>query len=404
MLSTRYQTVQQDPTATGRSFNLPVPDSLSGVWRQDRTVSSGFTAPGQLKRRTRSGPRCRRSTVGGLSLLDRLGVTCPIIQAPMAGVSTPELAAAVSNAGGLGSIGVGATDASGARAMIEATRALTVRAFNVNVFVHRCARPDPAREQAWVDVMRPLFEEFGSEPPATLRTIYRSFAVDDDMLNALIETAPPVVSFHFGLPDSARIAALRGAGCVLLASVTSPAEGELAQRAGVDAVVAQGFEAGGHRGAFSPDAHDDILGTVALTSLLLARLDLPVIAAGGIMDGHGVRSMIELGAVAAQMGTAFVACPESSADDEFRAALAGPGAEHTTMTTAISGRPARCVANRFTAWASGQVIGPPDYPIAYDAGKALNAAARASGEPGFGAHWAGQGAPLHKAHGRGHAG
>ncbi len=314
----------------------------------------------------------------------------------MAGVSTPELAAAVSNAGGLGSISVGATDASGARAMIDATRALTVRAYNVNVFVHRPARPDPTRDKAWLDVMRPLFEEFGSAPPATLKTVYRSFVDDDDMLDALVDLAPSVVSFHFGLPDSARIAALRGAGCVLLASVTSPAEGELAQRAGVDAVVAQGFEAGGHRGVFDPAARDDMLGTVALTSLLSARLDLPVVAAGGIMDGYGVRAMMDLGADAAQMGTAFVACPESSADDEFLAALAGTGAEHTTITTGISGRPARCVANRFTAWASGQVIAPADYPIAYDAGKALNAAARAYGEPGFGAHWAGQGAPLHR--------
>lgn len=329
-----------------------------------------------------------------MSWLDRLGITRPIIQAPMAGVSTPDLAAAVSNAGGLGSIGVGATDAAGARSMIEATRALTGEAFNVNVFAHHPPGPDPMREGAWLDAMRPLFEEFGSAPPATLSTIFRSFAEDDDMLDALVEAAPPVVSFHLGLPDSARIAALRAVGCVLLASVTSPAEGELAQRAGVDAVVAQGFGAGGHRGVFFPGAHDDMLGTVALTTLLLARLDLPVIAAGGVMDGHGVRSMIGLGATAVQMGTAFVACPESSADDTFRAALAGPGVEHTTMTTAISGRPARCVANRFTGWASGHALAPPEFPLAFDASRALNAAARAVGDPGFGAHWAGQGAPL----------
>ena len=331
-----------------------------------------------------------------MSWIDRLGVTCPIIQAPMAGVSTPDLAAAVSNAGGLGSIGVGGSDGAGAWAMIEATRALTGGAFNVNVFAHRSPRPDAKRESAWLDAMRPLFEELGSAPPATLSTIFRSFAEDDDMLDALVEAAPPVVSFHLGLPDSARIAALRAAGCVLLASVTSPAEGELAQEAGVDAVVAQGFGAGGHRGVFSPDARDDMLGTVALTTRLLARLDLPVIAAGGIMDGHGVRSMVELGAAAVQMGTAFVACPESSADDAFRAALAGPGADHTTMTPAVSGRPARCVANRFTAWASDHDVAPPEYPIAFDAHKALNAAARTAGEPGFAAHWAGQGAPLHR--------
>ncbi len=331
-----------------------------------------------------------------MSWLDRLDVTRPIIQAPMAGVSTPELAAAVSNAGGLGSIGIGSTDTPSARAMIEATRALTGGAFNVNVFAHRSPRPDPLREGAWLDAIRPLFEKFGSAPPATLRTPFGSFAEDDDMLDALVEAAPPVVSFHLGLPDSARIAALRGVGCVLLASVTSLAEGELAQQAGMDAVVAQGFEAGGHRSIFSPQAHDDRLDTLALTTLLLARLDLPVIAAGGIMDGHGVRSMIGLGATAVQMGTAFVACPESSADDAFRARLAGPGADHTTMTTAISGRPARCVANRFTAWTSDHVLAPPAFPRAFEASNALNAAARAAGDPGFGAHWAGQGAPLHR--------
>ncbi|MGB3592954.1 MAG: nitronate monooxygenase [Ornithinimicrobium sp.] len=331
-----------------------------------------------------------------MSWLEHLGVTRPIIQAPMAGVSTPELAAAVSNAGGLGSIGVGGTDAPSARSMIEATRALTGGAFNVNVFVHRSPRPDPAREEAWLDALRPLFQEFSSAPPTTLSPSFRSFAEDDDMLDALIEAAPPVVSFHLGLPDSARIAALRAVGCVLLASVTSLAEGELAQQAGLDAVVAQGFEAGGHRGVFSAEARDDMLGTVALTTLLLARLDLPVIAAGGVMDGHGIGSMIGLGATAVQMGTAFIACPESSADEAFRAALAGTGGQHTTMTTAISGRPARCVANRFTAWACDHVLTPPQFPLAFKASKALNAAARAAGDPGFGAHWAGQGAPLHR--------
>lgn len=333
---------------------------------------------------------------GAMSWLDGLGVTRPIIQAPMAGVATPDLAAAVSNAGGLGSIGVGASDAAGARTMIGATRALSGAAFNVNVFAHRPPRPDAVREGAWLEAMRPLFEELGSAPPATISTPFPTFNKDEDMLDALVEAAPAVVSFHLGLPDSARITSLRGAGCVLLASVTSLAEGELAQQAGVDAVVAQGFGAGGHRSVFLPQARDDRLDTVALTTLLLARLDLPVIAAGGIMDGHGVRSMMELGAAAVQMGTAFIACPESGADDTYRAALAGPGADRTTMTTAISGRPARCVANRFTAWASDHGLAPPEYPIAFDAHKALNAAARAAGDPGFGAYWAGQGAPLHR--------
>ena len=214
------------------------------------------------------------------------------------------------------------------------------------------------------------------------------------MLARLLADPPAVVSFHFGLPDDARIRALKAAGCLLLATATTLDEALACKASGMDAVVAQGWEAGGHRGMFDPDAEDSRLGAMALTRLLVARAGLPVIAAGGIMDGQGVRAALNLGAVAAQMGTAFVACPESAADAGYRAALAGDAAHHTTMTRAISGRPARCLANRFTAWAATTTACPPDYPVAYDAGKALNAAAKAVGEFGFGAQWAGQGAPL----------
>jgi nitronate monooxygenase len=312
----------------------------------------------------------------------------------MVGVSTPELAAAVSNAGGLGSIGVGATDATSARAMIEATRAQTGRAFNVNLFVHATPRADQAREEGWLQALRPIFQRFGAAPPASLRTIYTSFADDDEMLAMLVETAPPVVSFHFGLPSADRLAALKNVGCVLIASATSLAEARLIEAAGVEMVVAQGWEAGGHRGMFDPSAHDDELGTFALTRILVAQTNLPVIAAGGIMDGRGIRAALALGAVAAQLGTAFIACPESSADDGYRKALSGESALHTVMTRAISGRPARCLANHFTRWGAEAPLDAPDYPVAYDAGKALNAAAKATGEYGFGAQWAGQGAPL----------
>ncbi len=316
------------------------------------------------------------------------------MQAPMVGVSTPTLAAAVSNAGGLGSIGVGATDAAGARSMIQATRARTNRAFNVNLFVHATPRVGKAREQSWLNALRPLFESFCAEPPSTLRAIYKSFADDEEMLAMLIEVAPPVISFHFGIPSAERIAALRGAGCLLLASATSPAEARLIEAAGIDIVVAQGWEAGGHRGVFDPVAPDDRLGTMALTRLLVRQSTLPVISAGGLMDGAGIKAALALGAVAAQLGTAFIGCPQSNADEAYRAALTSLSAEHTVMTKVISGRPARCLANLFTRWeavAPGQV---PDYPVAYDAGKALHAAAKAAGESGFGAQWAGQGAPL----------
>ena len=330
--------------------------------------------------------------------LRKLGIELPIIQAPMAGVSTPEMAAAVSNAGGVGSIGVGSVDADATRQMIAAVRVRTGRPFQVNVFCHRPAVADAAREASWLARLGPEFARYGTNPPARLTEIYQSFRTDDATLAVLLAERPPIVSFHFGVPSRDRIEALRAAGIVLLATATSLEEGEVIAAAGIDAVVAQGYEAGGHRGVFDPDGADDRLGTVALTRLLARRLDIPVIAAGGIMDGAGIAAALMLGATAAQLGTAFIACPESSADAGYRAALLGPAAEHTVMTAAISGRPARCLANRFTALAEGvEREAIPDYPIAYDAGKALHAAAKAAGEFGYGAQWAGQGAPLARA-------
>lgn len=331
--------------------------------------------------------------------LARAGVRLPIVQAPMAGVSTPVLAAAVSNAGALGSIAVGAGTADVAARDIRILGEITAAPFNVNLFVHALARADPEREAGWLQALGPLFAAYGAEAPPRLSEIYRSFADDEAMLRVLLELRPAVVSFHFGLPDERRTRALKQAGCVLLATVTSLAEAEAAAAAGMDALVAQGIEAGGHRGVFDPSGPDPALGTLALTRLLAVRAGLPVIAAGGLMDGQGVAAALRLGAVAAQLGTAFIACPESAADAAYRAALFGPAASETRMTRAISGRPARGLRNRFTDWGESEGAGliPPDYPIAYDAGKALNAAARARGEPGFAAWWAGQGAPLARA-------
>lgn len=330
-----------------------------------------------------------------MALLELLEIDLPIIQAPMAGVSTPDLAAAVSNAGALGSIGVGATDADGASRMIAAFRERSRRSLNVNVFCHEPARANPSVEAAWLELLRPHFERYGAQPPTQIREIYRSFVEDDAMLAALLAQRPRAVSFHFGLPSAQQIKVLREANIVLLASATSPAEARVAEKAGVHAIVAQGYEAGGHRGVFDPDAPDDCLGTLTLTRALVRELRIPVIAAGGIMDGAGIAATLRLGAQAAQLGTAFVGCPESAADAGFREALAGDSASHTVMTRAISGRPARCLRNRFTALgAAVSVRQIPSYPLAYDAGKALNAAAKAVHEPGYGAQWAGQGAPL----------
>ena len=333
-----------------------------------------------------------------MTLLETLEIDLPIIQAPMAGVSSPAMAAAVSNAGALGSLGVGATNAEGARRMIAAVRERSVRSLNVNVFCHQPANANITLEAAWLEYLRPHFERFGAQPPSGLKEIYRSFLEDDALLAALLADKPRVVSFHFGLPSPERVRALRQAGIVLLASATNAGEGRAAASAGVHAVVAQGYEAGGHRGVFDPDAEDDCLGTMALTRLLVRQLEIPVIAAGGIMDGAGIAAALRLGASAVQLGTAFVACDESDADAGYREALASDAANHTVLRRAISGRPARCLQNGFTVLGAG--ISPrqiPAYPIAYDAGKALNGAAKAAREAGFGAQWAGQGAPLARA-------
>ncbi|RXZ36917.1 nitronate monooxygenase [Oxalobacteraceae bacterium CAVE-383] len=335
-----------------------------------------------------------------MSTSSSLGSRFPIIQAPMAGVSTPQLAAAVSNAGGLGSIALGAGNVAQARAMIEQTRALTSEPFNVNVFCHAAAQARPGREAEWLAYLQPAFAEFGAQPPAALKEIYRSFNDDDAMAALLVETAPAVVSFHFGLPPASIIQALKQAGVVLLATATDLEEATLIEEAGVDWVVAQGVEAGGHYGMFDPGRRKagDAIGTLALTRLLSQRIGIPVVAAGGIMDGKGIAAAMALGASAVQMGTAFILTPESAADASYRALLQSDAALHTRQVTAVSGRPARGIVGRWMTQI--ETVGAPaipDYPIAYDAAKALHAAALAKGNHDFAVNWAGQAAALARA-------
>jgi nitronate monooxygenase len=326
-------------------------------------------------------------------LLSLLNIELPIIQSPMVGVSTPKLAAAVSNAGGLGSIGIGASNVEQARAMLRETAALTDKPFNVNVFCHEPAVQDAERETQWLTFLAPFFAEFDAPAPTALREIYTSFVEDTDMLHLLMEEKPAVISFHFGLPPQPAIDALKDAGIVLLCSVTNLAEAQMAERAGVHALVAQGYEAGGHRGVFDPQ-RDSEMGTFALVRVLTEACGLPVIAAGGIMDGAGINAVMQLGASAAQLGTAFILCPESSANSAYREALKGPRAHQTRVTSVISGRPARGMVNRNFTSLEANAPALPDYPIAYDANKALNAAAATKTNTDFAVQWAGQGAPL----------
>jgi nitronate monooxygenase len=322
-----------------------------------------------------------------------LKIDHPIIQAPMAGVSTPRLAAAVSNAGALGSISVGASDAVAAKKSMVETRELTDRPFNVNVFCHQPAKANTKIENFWIQYLKPYFEEFDSTPPPALREIYRAFGHDSAMLQALIDERPAVVSFHFGLPPQNYIKALKQAGIVLIATATSVEEGEQIANAGVHAIVAQGIEAGGHRGMFNPQLGDPGIPTLELVQALTSQIDLPVIAAGGIMGGDGISRALAAGAQAAQLGTAFVLCPESSANEGYRHRLKAVKPGGTQITAAISGRPARGIINRMHR-EIGASNAPtlPDYPMAYDAAKTLHAAASANGCHDFAAHWAGQGA------------
>ncbi|WP_433735909.1 NAD(P)H-dependent flavin oxidoreductase [Pseudomonas putida] len=327
------------------------------------------------------------------ALLSLLNIELPILQSPMVGVSTPRLAAAVSNAGGLGSIGIGASNVEQARAMLRETAALTDKPFNVNLFCHAPAVQDRVRETEWLNALVPFFAEFEAGVPTSLREIYTSFVEDVGMLQMLLEERPAVVSFHFGLPPQPAIDALKDAGIVLLCSVTCLAEAQQAERAGVHALVAQGYEAGGHRGVFDPQ-RDCEMGTLALVRVLTQACRLPVIAAGGIMDGAGIKAVLQLGASAAQLGTAFILCPESSANAAYREALQGPRAHQTRVTRVISGRPARGMVNRNFTDLEANTLALPDYPIAYDANKALNTAATAKANSDFAVQWAGQGAPL----------
>lgn len=325
------------------------------------------------------------------TLLCRLNLQYPIIQAPMAGVSTPALAAAVSEAGGLGSLGLGACTVEQARAMIAETQALTDNAFNVNVFCHLSPNRNKANEQAWVNYLTPLFSRFNASPPAQLHEIYQSFLDNSAMLALLLEMKPSVVSFHFNIPSIDVINKLKDKGIYTMATATNRKEADLIEQAGIDAIIAQGIEAGGHRGIFDLAADDEQLTTAALVALLVQHTALPVIAAGGLMDGKDIQAALEKGAAAVQLGTAFLLCPESATSEEYRQNIKCQTTDNTTLTSAISGRPARGISNRLTAL--GQEFGEnkiPDYPVTYDVAKQLNAAAIQFGHYEFAAHWAGQ--------------
>lgn len=322
-----------------------------------------------------------------MTLLEQLDIKHPIFLAPMAGVSTPQLAAEVSNQGGLGSLGLGASSAEAARQQILETQALTHQAFQVNFFCHQSSALDHDLAKQWIQYLIPQFEKYNAVPPTELECLYPSFLDHDDYLNLVLETKPKAVSFHFGIPHPHQIQALKNAGIMTMVSATNLAEALKIEAAGIDIIIAQGIEAGGHRGIFN-ETFDSAVKTSDLVQLLKKHCHLPIIAAGGLMNGHQAQRLIQLGAEAVQLGTAFVQCKSSNANAAYRKALFNTPI--TQITESISGRPARGLINHWHT----QIDRPErpnvaTYPYCYDLGKQLNAAASAQGDFGFSAFWAG---------------
>lgn len=330
-----------------------------------------------------------------MSIVKELQMAYPIIQAPMAGVATPRLAAEVSNAGGLGGLGIAAVNNEKALALIRATQKLTNRPFNINVFCHQSPRQDFIQEQQWVQFLSPLFESFNTPLPNYLKDRYPSFKINPGVLKVLLQTRPKVVSFHFGLPSKKELTLLHRANIYTIATATSLEEALLIQESGVKAIVAQGYEAGGHRGIFNPYGPDEKLSTINLLNVLRPHIQLPLIAAGGIMNGQHIKKALAAGASAAQLGTAFVACTESAAGNTYRQHM--KNATNTTqLTAAISGRPARAIVNDFIRYTNrNQNLYPPTFPLAYDVNKRLQEAAASQPTHAqvqsfdVGAYWAG---------------
>jgi nitronate monooxygenase len=316
------------------------------------------------------------------------GIELPIIQAPMAGAQDHELAAAVCKAGGLGSIPAGMLTPDGLRAELHALTAQTDRPCNVNFFCHKLPEPDPEREAKWRAVLQPYYDEFGIDP-AEIKAAPLRMPFSDDMADVLEDFRPAVVSFHFGLPDAPLLARVKGLGAKVISSATTVAEAEWLAARGVDAVIAQGLEAGGHRGCFLTADMTTQLGTFALVPQVVDAVDVPVIAAGGVADARGVAAAKALGAAGVQVGTAYLLCPEAKTSALHRAALQSEAARHTALTNIFSGRPARGIVNRVM-----RELGPmselaPEFPLAGGALFVLKAAAEAHQSGSFTSLWGG---------------
>ena len=318
-----------------------------------------------------------------------LNIDLPIIQAPMAGVQASALAVAVSNAGGLGSLPAAMLTLDNLRSELQAITAQTTRPYNVNFFCHTPPVPDAQRDTTWHAALSPYYDAFGLDMGAIAAGPGRA-PFSAEVADVVEPFRPPVVSFHFGLPPADLLARVKSWGSKVLASATTVDEARWLQAHGADAVIAQGLEAGGHRGHFLSDDLTAQMGTFALLPQIVQAVDVPVIAAGGIADASGVAAALALGAVAAQVGTAYLLCPEATTSAIHRAALQSEAARHTALTRLFTGRPARGIVNRVM-----RELGPlspvaPAFPLATSAIAPLRAHAERLGSGDFSPLWAGQ--------------
>jgi nitronate monooxygenase len=326
-------------------------------------------------------------------LLDLFNIEHPIVLAPMAGAVDAELAIAVAEAGGLGSLPVALLNEQQMRAQVEKIRAATPKPINLNFFAHKPPVPNNAREHAWREALKPYYVELGIDPAAPVPSSNRT-PFDAALCTVVEELKPEIVSFHFGLPASALLGRVKAAGCLVMSSATTVEEARWLEANGCDVVIAQGYEAGGHRGMFLTDNLATQVGTFALVPQVVDAVKVPVVAAGGISDARGIAAALTLGASAAQVGTAYMFCPESIIRPLHRAALDRARDDGTVVTNLMTGKPARGFVNRVM-----RELGPvstiaPEFPLAGGALAPLGAKALAQGSGDFSAMWAGQAASL----------
>ncbi len=325
----------------------------------------------------------------GFRLAERLGADFPLVQAPMAGAQGSAMALAVAGAGGVGSLPCAMLGADDIRLELRTIAAATTRRVNLNFFCHTPPVRDEARERAWRALLRPFHLEMGLDPDALPAAPTRA-PFTSETADLLDEFSPTLVSFHFGLPSDELLARVRGWGATILASATTVDEARWLEAHGVHVIIAQGSEAGGHRGMFLTDDITTQAGTFALLPQVVAAVNVPVIAAGGIADAVGIAAAMRLGASGVQVGTAYLRCPESTVTALHRAALASPDASHTALTNLFTGRPARGIVNRVMRKIGAINASAPAFPLALEAMGPLRTAAERQGLADFSPLWAGQ--------------